>query len=248
MSNMYVNYEEKGAGKPGPIIMVHGAGGSSATWWMQLKHLSEHLHIIAVDLNGHGSTPDRQDDETLESYLSDISEIVSLYEKPILCGHSMGGGLTQLYALRSPDDLSGIILVDTGAKLRVNPLIFQMLNDDVESYLNAMGTYAFAEETPEDLRESSKAEMRRCAPGIIERDFRACDTFDIMDKVAQISIPTLIVVGEEDLLTPPKFSTFLNDQIPNAELVVIPKAGHSVMLEQWESFNTIIAKWHRGLG
>ncbi len=244
---MNVHFEERGKGKPGPIVMVHGAGGSWATWFMQLKHLSDVLHVVAIDLNGHGSTPDRQEDETFESYLLDIREVVSQYKKPVLCGHSMGGGLTQLYALENQEDLSGIVLVGTGAKLRVNHLIFQMLQSDVESYLNAMGTYAFAEETPEDLRESSKAEMRKCAPSIIERDFRACDAFDIMNKVGQISIPTLVIVGEEDSLTPPKYSTYLDDQIPNAKLVVVPKAGHSVMLEQWCKFNEIVATWYQSL-
>jgi pimeloyl-ACP methyl ester carboxylesterase len=242
-----VHFEEKGKGKPGPIIMVHGAGGSSATWWMQLKHLSEHLHVIAVDLNGHGKTPDRKEEDTFKSYLSDIQEVVSQFEKPVLCGHSMGGALTQTYALNNPDQLSGIVLVGTGAKLRVNPLIFTMVENDFEAYLSAMGDYLFSEEASEELKDSSRAEIRKCPPSIVSRDFRACDAFDIMNMVSKISVPTLIIVGDEDLLTPQKYSTYLRDQIANSTLTVISTAGHGVMLEQWERFNDAVANWHRGL-
>jgi len=244
---MKVHFDERGEGNPGPIVMIHGAGGSTATWFMQLKHLSHGFHVIAIDLNGHGKTVDRNEHDVFKSYLSDIETVVNQYDNIILCGHSMGGALTQLFALQDSSKLSGIILVGTGAKLRVNPMIFEWLENDFEAYIGAMGTYAFAEETDEEMREASKAEMRKCPPSIISRDFRACDAFDVMDRIHQISIPTLIVVGDEDLLTPPKYSTYLGNQIVDSKLTTIPKAGHSVMLEQREAFNSEIKDWHKAL-
>ncbi|NHJ14300.1 MAG: alpha/beta hydrolase [Candidatus Thorarchaeota archaeon] len=238
-------FEEKGEENPGPLILVHGAGGSTATWFMQLKHLSDSLHVVAIDLNGHGKTEDADANNVFESYLSDIESIVSQFDMPVLGGHSMGGALTQLFALSKPETLSGIILVGTGAKLRVNPMIFQMLESDFDGYLDAMEEFAFFEETDEELKKASRKEMSKCPARIIARDFKACDSFDIMGRIGNIMLPALIVVGENDLLTPQKYSAYLQDSIPDSELVIIPKAGHSVMLEQWDSFNDSVLRWFK---
>ncbi|MHA2193665.1 MAG: alpha/beta fold hydrolase, partial [Candidatus Thorarchaeota archaeon] len=199
---MTVHYEERGKGNPGPVIMVHGAGGSSATWYMQIKHLSNRLHMIGIDLNGHGETPDRMEDDLTNSYLDDIDTIVSQFEKPVLCGHSMGGALTQLYVLRYINKLAGIILVGTGARLKVNPMIFNMLLTDFDGYVNAVGEIMFHGDADESLREASKVEVRKCPATITHRDYNLCNEFDIMERMADISLPTLIIVGDSDALTP----------------------------------------------
>jgi 3-oxoadipate enol-lactonase len=244
---MSVHIEERGKGNPGPIIMVHGAGGSSATWYMQIKNLSDRLHMIGLDLNGHGKTPDRMEADPTDSYLDDIDSVVSQFEKPVLCGHSMGGALTQLFALKNPDRLSGIILVGTGSRLRVNPMILNMLLNDFEGYVNAVGEIMFHGDADEDLREASRVEVRKCPASITHRDYKLCDEFDIMERVHEIRLPTLIIVGESDALTPAKYSQYMAERIEGSEMHTIPKAGHSVMLEQWEQFNDIIANWYQAL-
>ncbi|MFW9912041.1 MAG: alpha/beta fold hydrolase [Candidatus Thorarchaeota archaeon] len=244
---MSVHIEERGKGNPGPIIMVHGAGGSSATWYMQIKHLSNRLHMIGIDLNGHGKTPDRMEADPTKAYLDDIDSVVSRFEKPVLCGHSMGGALTQLYALNNPDMLNGIILVGTGSRLRVNPMILNMLLNDFEGYVNAVGEIMFHGDTDEDIREASRAEVRKCPASITHRDYKLCDEFDIMERVDDIRLPTLIIVGESDALTPVKYSQYIANRIEGSEMHIIPKAGHSVMLEQWEQFNDIIVNWYQAL-
>jgi pimeloyl-ACP methyl ester carboxylesterase len=181
------------------------------------------------------------------SYLDDIDSIVSQFEKPVLCGHSMGGALTQLYALRNPGKLTGIILVGTGSKLRVNPMILNMLQNDFEGYVNAVGEIMFHGDAAEDLREASRVEVRKCPANITHRDYQLCDEFDIMERVDEIKLPTLIIVGDSDALTPIKYSQYMADRIDGAEMHTIPKAGHSVMLEQWESFNDILVNWYRAL-
>lgn len=240
---MSLNVERAGDESAPVIIFIHGAGGSSATWFMQLRGLSKDFHIIALELNGHGKSPDRAEDNTTESYLADIDEIVTQYEKPVLAGHSMGGALSQLYALKHPDRISGIILIGTGAKLRVAPLIFDMLKNNFEEYVEATGSYMFYEETSPELIEASKIEIQRCKPKIISRDFAACDTFNIMETVSDISIPTLILVGKQDLMTPMKYSRYLHEKLNNSTFHIIEKAGHSVMLEQHRQVNTYITEW-----
>ena len=243
---MSLHFEDYGEGRTGPIIFVHGAGGSSATWFMQLRGLSEQFHIIALDLNGHGKSPDREQ-PTLESYLEDIDEIVSRYDRPLLGGHSMGGALAQLYALRNPDKIRGIILVGTGAKLKVFPIIFDLLDNDFEGYIQAVGEYMFHKDTDRAIVEASQAETRKCPAHIVKLDFVLCNEFDIMSSVEQIQLPTLILVGDNDRMTPPKYATFLNEKIAESTMHIIEGAGHSVMIEQHAKTNRLIAEWVKEL-
>jgi pimeloyl-ACP methyl ester carboxylesterase len=244
---MSVNYEEAGDPTKKTIIFVHGAGGSTATWFMQLRGLSSDYHIVAVDLNGHGKSPDRAEEDVLHSYLHDVNEVVTQFDKPFLAGHSMGGALAQLYALNHPEYLKGIILVGTGARLRVAPMVFNLLDNDFDGYVEAVGNFMFHEETSEEMIEASKHEVRKCPPQIIHRDFELCDKFDIMDKVSQIKSPTLILVGDADVMTPTKYSTYLKDKIEDSVLHVIERAGHSVMLEKFGVFNELIANWVKAI-
>jgi pimeloyl-ACP methyl ester carboxylesterase len=240
---MSINFEEMGDPAKRTIIFIHGAGGSAATWFMQMRGLSADNHIVAIELNGHGKSLDRAEDDTFHSYLCDVHEVISKFDKPFLAGHSMGGALTQLYALNHPENLKGIILVDTGAKLKVNPMVFNLLSNNFEGYIEAVGTFMFHEETSEEMIEASKHEVRKCPVQIIKRDFELCDKFDIMDRVSQIKLPTLILVGDADVMTPVKYSTYLKDKIEGSVLHVIEGAGHSVMLEKFGVFNEIIANW-----
>lgn len=244
---MKVNYEEAGSPTKKTIIFVHGAGGSSATWFMQLRGLSTQFHVVAIDLNGHGKSPDRADSDTLHSYLTDLHEVISKIDRPILAGHSMGGALTQLYALNHPNSISGIVLVGTGAKLRVAPAVFNLLDNDFEGYVESLGAFMFHENTSEEMIDASKHEVRKCPVQIIRRDFELCDKFDIMEEVKEIKIPTLILVGEADVMTPAKYSQYLKDQIKDSVMHVIKDAGHSVMLEQFGVFNDLLEKWAKNI-
>ena len=240
---MAINVETRGdAGAP-VIIFIHGSGGSAATWFMQLKVLSKDFHIVAIDLNGHGKSLDRSESNTTDSYLADIEEIVKKYDRPVIGGHSMGGMLSQLFALKHPEMIGGIILVGTGARLRVAPFIFETLENNFDEYVEGAANFMFYEDASEALIESSKHEIRKCKPAIIRRDFAACDGFDIMETVSEIAHPTLIIVGEQDIMTPTKYSKYLHDNIPNSTLHIIDKAGHSVMLEQPQEFNNHVKEW-----
>jgi pimeloyl-ACP methyl ester carboxylesterase len=240
---MSVNFEETGDPEKKTIIMIHGAGGSAATWFMQLRGLSDEHHVVAIELNGHGKSLDRAEEDSVHSYLQDIHEVVSKFDKPTLAGHSMGGALTQLYALAHQENLSGIILVGTGAKLRVTPVIFDLLENNFDGYVEAAGSLMFHENTSKEMIEASKHEVRKCPAHIISRDFELCDNFDIMDRVSQIGLPTLIIVGEGDAMTPIKYSSYLHENIKVSAMHVIETAGHSVMLEQFEIFNEYISDW-----
>jgi len=244
---MSVHTEELGDDTQRTIIMIHGAGGSTATWFMQHRGLSDSLYVVALDLNGHGRTQDRSEENLLESYLEDIDSVVSQYEMPILAGHSMGGALAQLYALQHSNKLSGLVLIATGAKLKVADMVFGLLDTDFEGYLNAVEEFMFHKNTSRDLIEASVVEIRKCPVSVIHRDFEMCNAFNVMNRVKEIQIPALIIVGAQDMMTPVKYSQYLHGQIERSKLLIIDNAGHSVMLEQSSKVNQGILSWASNL-
>ncbi|MFX1484117.1 MAG: alpha/beta fold hydrolase [Promethearchaeota archaeon] len=229
------------------IVFIHGAGGSAATWFMQLKGLSLDYHTVAVELNGHGKSIDRKEIDVLHSYLGDIHDVVKNLDHPVLAGHSMGGALVQLYALNHPKSLRGIILVGTGARLKVSPMVFDLLDHNFDGYVEALGDIMFHESTSREIVDASKHETRKCSPHIIRRDYELCDSFDIMEEVSHITLPALILVGEGDIMTPAKYSTYLHEKIAGSVMHVISSAGHAVMLEQATIFNNYVSDWMKTL-
>jgi pimeloyl-ACP methyl ester carboxylesterase len=209
----------------------------------QANALSRKVHLIALDLNGHGKTPDRQAPDVTRSYLEDIDTIMRSYDKPFLMGHSMGGALAQLYALENPEKLSGLVLVGTGARLRVAPIIFDFLDKDPDAYFDAIPKFMFHESTPRIIVETSQAQARECPVQIIRRDFEVCNSFDVMQDVSRISLPALIAVGDSDVMTPLKHASYLHEKIAGSDLRIIPQAGHAAMLEKPSDFNQAVLDW-----
>jgi pimeloyl-ACP methyl ester carboxylesterase len=145
--------------------------------------------------------------------------------------------------LRYPEVIKGIILVGTGARLRVFPLILNEIKENFEEAVKKINQFAFSRQASPDLVEKGMDGMRRCRAEVIHGDFSACDRFDMMDEVGRINLPALILCGDEDQLTPVKYSKFLHDRIKGSRLEVIPGAGHMVMMESSSLFNERIKEF-----
>jgi pimeloyl-ACP methyl ester carboxylesterase len=90
------------------------------------------------------------------------------------------------------------------------------------------------------MTELAHARMAETPPAVLHGDFLACDQFDVLPRLGEILSPTLVICGEEDQLTPLKYSRFLAEAIPDARLEKVPKAGHMVMLEQPAAVTTAV--------
>jgi pimeloyl-ACP methyl ester carboxylesterase len=146
-------------------------------------------------------------------------------------------------ALRHAELLKGIILVGTGARLRVFPSILNGIMDHFDETVPRIVQLAYSRKAPKDLLERGIAEMLRCRPEVLYGDFLACDRFDLMEEVEKIQLPTLVLCGEEDELTPVKYSKFLHSKIRRSRLEILSGAGHMVMMESHEAFNEKIREF-----
>ena len=224
------------------LVFIHGAGGSHLHWSPpQLRRLAK-ANTYALDLPGHGKS-EGQGRTSINAYADFVAAFLETLglEKVTLVGHSMGGATALDFALRYPERLAGLVLVGSGARLRVAPAILNGICQDFQAAVRLICDYAFAPDVPEPLKREGRRQIRQVHPNVLYGDFAACDTFDVMDRLGEIRCPTLAICGTADRLTPPKYSTYLRDNIPGAQLVLVEGAGHMVMLEQPEAVSQAIA-------
>ncbi len=229
------------------IVMVHGAGGSSDIWRSQVHGLQKTARVAALDLPGHGNSkgPAREGIEDYADWLGDF--LKEAFDMPVfVVGHSMGGAITQVLAVKYPQMLKGIVLAATGPRLRVAPQFLRLLSEDFENAVERFLGYAYAPEAPKELVRQGIDIMKEAGPDIVCGDLTACDNFSSESFVSSISVPCLIAVGEKDMLTPPSLSEKLNSSIKGSTLKVIDGAGHMLMVERPAAFNNLISQFIRG--
>lgn len=163
--------------------------------------------------------------------------------KVFLVGHSMGGAIVQTLALTHPEVIKGIVLVGTGARLKVLPKILDGIKENFRETIPRIIQYAYSRKAPSELIEQGVNQMLQGRPEVLHGDFSACDRFDVMKEVERIHLPTLILCGEDDELTPVKYSQFLHSRIEGSRLEVLPNAGHMVMMESSQAFNEKIREF-----
>jgi pimeloyl-ACP methyl ester carboxylesterase len=226
------------------LLFIHGAGGGQFVWSAQKAFFEKRYTTILVDLPGHGESGGEGEDE-IAGYARHVHSFLgSLGLKSVfLVGHSMGGAIAQLMALDFPGAIKGMILVGTGARLKVLPVILDGIRNHFEETVRRMTRYAYSGKTAPEFIERGISELLKCRPEILYGDFLACDRFDITSRVGGVSLPALILCGEEDELTPVRYSKFLHENIKGSRLEVIPDAGHMVMLESPDLFNEKIHRF-----
>ncbi|KPA13006.1 alpha/beta hydrolase fold protein [Candidatus Magnetomorum sp. HK-1] len=220
------------------LICIHGSGGSNVLWHFQVEALANTMNTIAIDLPGHGKS-DGRGMETIEDYAESVSAFIQEIDapNPIPCGLSIGGAIVLQLLLQEPANFNAGILVNTGAKLKVMPLIFEMIEKDYKGYVQSMYTFGASEKTDSSKLKPLVESMEKCPPQVALGDFKACDSFNVMDQIHKIKIPVLVLTASDDKLTPKKFGKFLSEQLKKSTLKHIIDAGHLSPLEQPEKVN-----------
>ncbi|MFN8485808.1 MAG: alpha/beta fold hydrolase [Anaerolineae bacterium] len=192
-------YAARNAGAHPALLFIHGAGAQNGLWMDTARRL-ENMGVFAPDLPGHGQSEGMPSDSIpgYAQWLIAFADAIGL-DRFIPVGHSMGGGVALQLALDYPQRAEGLILVASGARLRVHPDRLAALRD---------------------------------SDPVMYTDMLACDAFDVMARLGELHVPTLVINGTDDDRTPLKYASFLHDRIAGAEMVVVDGAGHEVMVER----------------
>ena len=227
------------------LIFIHGSGGVGDCWHYQKQAFPE---ADTPDLPGH---PKGYICTSIDEYVDWLHDYIQArkYKEVVLAGHSLGGGIVLLYALKYTADLKAIIPVGSGARMRVLPLIIDAIRSKLEDrngWLNDLVAPIYAT-VDEKVRQILLPQFLEVGPAAQLNDFLCCDKFDIMDKIGLISLPAQAIVGDQDNMTPPKYSQYLASHMPNCKIEVIGGAGHLVCLEKPREANAVIEKFLRSL-
>jgi pimeloyl-ACP methyl ester carboxylesterase len=221
------------------VVFCHGSGGRHHHWLYQLKGLKGKINPLAVDLPGHGRSEGEPADEiaVYRDWLHRFAGALGIGPF-VAAGHSMGGAIALDYALNYPEDILGLILVGSGARLRVLPAFLEKLQEGVVPA--ALADFLYCPDAPQELLQKGREEVASTAASVYQADLSACDKFDVTDKLSHISRPVIMICGSEDRLTPVKYSHYLAEKLPSGKVTVIDGAGHMVMLEKPEAVNRAI--------
>ncbi|XVH31695.1 alpha/beta fold hydrolase [Haloferacaceae archaeon DSL9] len=237
-------YRSSDRGGDGPgLLCVHGSGGSRHVWKSQSR-LSDRAPIASLDLSGHGDSDDVAADpgyEALSAYVDDVVAVATETNATVLVGNSLGGAVVTLVALERDLDLDGLVLAGTGARLSVLDDLLTWLRDDFERAIEFLHAPDRLFHDPDPaLVELSVESMREAGGEVTYRDFRSCHEFDVRDRLDDIDVPAIAIVGEHDHLTPSWYHEFLAAELPDCTWTEIDDAAHLAMLERPAAFNAAV--------
>lgn len=214
-----------------PIFYIHGSGGDAEIWKNQLEEIGGY----AIDLPNHGLSGTAEI-RNMDDYAYFVAETIkSISRKGVVVGHSLGGAVAQKIFLNHRETVLALVLVGTGARLRVLPKVLEGLREMPSETAKFVAEMAFHRK--EFVEQFNKLFEERAE--ILLKDLALCNEFDLLEEYKtgkiKFEVPTLAIVGENDFLTPVKYSEFFTQY--GAELKVIKNSGHMVMLENPEEFN-----------
>ena len=262
INGVKIHYQVSGEGPA--VTLLHGYTGSHQDWARQIPLLSKKYRVVALDYRGHGKSeaPSAASDYSFEILVQDVYGLLRHLgiARSCIAGHSMGGFIALELALRYPDVVSALVLVDTSSGEFERVPGFVELRAKLDELARSEGMEAAFEynathnpmaqeqfERHPELREIARQKMLRTSVDGYIFTWRAIAQWQpVTHRLSEIKVPTLIVVGEED--TPfHRASQTMEESIANSKLVMIPGVGHSPHEEAAEAFNEVLVNFLDGL-
>jgi pimeloyl-ACP methyl ester carboxylesterase len=225
------------------VVLLHGAGFDHTAWALQSRWFAHHGHgVLAPDLPGHGlssGAPLRTiaDMADWTAALLDAAGVA----RARLVGHSMGSLIALETAARHPTRVSALGLIGTAAIMTVGPDLLKAAEDNDHSAIDMVSIWGlgFQAELGGSLapglwmHAGAQRVLEQCRPGVLFNDLTACNAYqNALAAAAGITVPTTVILGERDMMTPAKAGQALAAALPNARIVVLRGAGHMMMAER----------------
>jgi pimeloyl-ACP methyl ester carboxylesterase len=225
------------------LVFVHGSGHTHDSFAAQTASLP---NADAVSLPGH------PEGEALRS-VGDCAVWLAKYlhwkgvGRAIVGGNSLGGAIAIEWALRYPADVEGLILIGAGGRLKVAPQIFEMIDGQWPQCIDSLVDMSVASSASAELRARVAGWHETVGQATTRQDYANCNEWDAMERLGTIAARTLVIVGAEDRMTPPKYAQFLRDRIAGSAYAEIEGAGHLVHAEAPERVNALILSTFAGI-
>lgn len=250
-----IAFDDAGSGEP--VVWLQGTGESRQGWIVQMNEFPAGNRCVAIDHRDVGESSYVSEPYTPADLAADAAALMdhlSLGPSHIV-GYSLGGAVAQELAISRPDLVRSLVLLSSWARsdgwfkaqMRSWQAIRQRYWDDEPAFLDALGVFLWSPATyatpglvdgfhtamvSEDPRQRPDGWMRQCDADIAH---------DAADGLGTVTVPTLVIVGDDDICTPPRYARELCALLPNAELLEIPDAGHGAFAESPAVFNQAVA-------
>lgn len=224
------------------LIFVHGAGFDHTIWVMPARYFARHgWRVVALDLPGHG----RSQGQALTSiaqmadWLAQVIDAVSPNQQASVVGHSMGSLVAMSLAARHANKVQKLALLGTSAPMPVADVLLNAALDNDQAAIDMTNTWSHSargslgsSQNPgvSNLHIGERL-LQQAGAGVFHTDLAACNGFTA-DGLAEVKQPTLVIIGDEDKMTPPRAGLAVADQLPHVQQRRLAGCGHSMLSEQ----------------
>ena len=251
------------------IVLSHGVTLSNRTWVKQFDELpAEGFRVVAFDHRGHGDSSVGSSGHSIDNLADDVKTVIDTLDihDAVLVGHSMGGIAVQAYVTRHPEHATehvrGIVLLSTLYRLRTSEMrrlqgLLRLVTEktpDLGSVFKRgdlgllLARIGFGANPQPSHVELTRQMIAACPADTSRLAAQALLSLDLTEVLPTITIPTLVICGTSDLITPAAESRRIAKLIPGARLELFPKAGHMLMLERAAEVNALIVAFAREVG
>ena len=247
-----IGFTETGGGEATPIVFLHGVGSDKSVWRPQLAFFGQSRRSVAFDYPGYGDSDPAPEGTTRDDYASAI--ISAMHElgmgRAHVCGLSLGGVIAIAMSDADPGRCASLILADTFAAHPDGEAIYERgiaASDDLRAMAEARVDILLAQPADPAIRSEVIETMARIDPAGYRIGAEAVWLADQRERAHEIRVPTLVLCGTEDKITPPSLSRELTQLIPGARYEPVEGAGHISNLEKPDAFNTLVNPFIRGV-
>ncbi len=247
-----IGYEESGGGEQLPIVFLHGVGSDKSVWRPQLEHFGSERRAIAFDYPGYGDSDAAPEGATRDDYAAAI--LSAMHELQVgrahICGLSLGGVVAIAMHAADPNRCVSLILADTFAVHPEGQAFYERSvagSADMRVLAESRVDVLLGQPAHPAVRLEVVETMARIDPASYRTGAEAVWLADQSERVHEIRVPTLVLCGDQDHVTPPALSRELTQLLPGARFEIIEGAGHLTNLERPAAFNTLVGAFIRGV-